>query len=635
MATLDTPEPEIDAAVQADLVVHAQVKVTDEHRSALRAWLSAAVREARQKRDDLLPRVRTWRKTLAGERPRGPLRSGASNLSVPLTMWANTAVRARLVEGVLESSPLTSARPVPGRRGVHSNQTIANDLANFLSVEILNQRGLDGRTAISLMASEMTSLGTSALKVFRTEDRVRKVGVPGSEPSQIPLRGRVKWEFVSFLDLIYLDGYGTDTQAMPLIGHEIERTWSEIVEWGALGHYDKAAVDRVSAFYDGRNEHASFLHIHQLAELYFDYDIDGDGIQEALLVDWHIGAEEPLRIVYSPYPDGRRPIVIARFDYPPDLTHARGQGVPEKLEGSQEEVDAIHNIAIESGKRAINLTVLKAGRRAAEELGPDAPILPSDILVTEDPSEDVVAIQMGDPRAAESLIALEEHTRMYVTRILGLDESRIGNVESGKRVPASLGLSTMREGRVVIKAALNSLADALTEASYLTIDLWRRYLPEEALYSALGEESALALMDSVFGVTDETTRRQFILRVNAQDAATIQETKRAELISVNQFLFAFYDRLVQLVMALSNPNVPPQAKPALLLVVERMERGVETLLNTLESIPNPDELLVRVGEMRRLLEEAVAVTSMQSMAAPMAGAPGAAGAAPPEPGGFV
>jgi hypothetical protein len=39
-----------------------------------------------------------------------------------------------------------------------------------------------------------------------------------------------------------------------------------------------------------------------------------------------------------------------------------------------------------------------------------------------------------------------------------------------------------------------------------------------------------------------------------------------------------------------------------------MERGIEALLNTVESIPNPDELMIRVGELSQMIEAGGAQT---------------------------
>jgi hypothetical protein len=55
-------------------------------------------------------------------------------------------------------------------------------------------------------------------------------------------------------------------------------------------------------------------------------------------------------------------------------------------------------------------------------------------------------------------------------------------------------------------------------------------------------------------------------------------------------------------MALGNPQVPDTTRKGLLLLMERMERGVEAILNTVDFIPNPDEILVHTGEMRNIFE---------------------------------
>ena len=567
-------------------------------------WLDATIKEAIAKRDERAPRVRKWRRTISGERAVPPVRAGASNISVPLTMWVRVAVRARLTESILHGGRrLLSVLPVPGRREPEdetSSMSISTSMVKLLSAEISNSQGLDGKTAIERTAVEFVDFGGGALKVVPVRDDIRKV-----RDTKYPIPGGVKWEHISLEDLIYCDGYGTDTQKMPLIGHQYEETWGQLNHWATLGYYDKKAVEEVEAFMSAnRKDEPPALRPHDIAELYLDYDIDGDGIQESLLVTWHMGASKRLRVIWNPFPMGKRPILLGQFDVPANATDAIGQGVCEKLEGPQDEVDAIHNIGIEAGKRgAAFLTVMKADTRAEEEFGGDEDITPGDKLVTENPAEDILAVPLGDSRAGIAAISLEEHTRVYVTRIFGLDEAKLGNVESAKRVSASVGMATMQEGRLIIRAAMSSLGAMLTEAAYLTLELWRDRLPEEALLSTLTEAEAEAFRSAVVTVSDVSLRNQYIIRFNSQDAASSNEEKKNELIAINQFLFGFYDRMQQFTMVLSDPNLPPDARKPLLLIVDRMERGIEALLQTLDSIPNPEELLVRVGALKDLLSE--------------------------------
>jgi len=613
MARLKKADQEIRDAT-ASLDIPEQVVVDEKVKPTFHAWIESEISQARLKRDELIPRWRKWASTISGVRPTPPVRQGASNISVPLTMWARVAVRARLSESAFQGGRrLLTVESVPGRRSVAggSNATVATSLSKLLSAEILNRRGLAGKESVDKTISEIVDLGGGALKIYPELDTVRKVLVDG-KPKIEPVSGKVRWEYISIKDLIYVDGYGTDTQMMPIVGHEFDLAWIEIKQRVKLGYYDSEVLQSIEgASVQPRGDrpaltsNAPDLKMHRVAEIYLDYDIDDDGILESIMIHWHIDACKPLGIWWNSIPDGRRPVIMSQFDIPADPTCAIGQGVCEKLEGPQDEVDAIHNIGIEAGKRgAAFVTVFKEGSRAEEDFGGDEDVSPGDKIVTEDPSADILTVPLGDARAGLSAIQLEEHTRMYVTRILGLDESRIGNVESGKRVAASVGMATMREGRMIIRSALTSLGEMLTEASYLTLDLWRVKLPSAAIAAALDDEESEALQGAVFSIQDASFRSQFIIRFNAQDAAASNEEKKQELLAVNQFLFGFYDRMQQITMMMSNPQLPPAAKKPMLLIVERMERGVEALLNTLDSIPNPEELMVHMGALKDLLERA-------------------------------
>jgi hypothetical protein len=604
------PKGPLTKAVKEQLQIAQAVPITDVQRESLTSYLREQIPIAIRSRDELLPRIEKWRKTIAGKRASGMARnSHTSNLSVPLTIWARVAVRARITESILTANKVVGMEPIPGRdQDEDSNQTIANNMATFLNSQILSSRGLNGKTVIEKAAAEMVDLGASAIKVFPEPGTVRNVrpasGARNNKGKLKIIAPRVRWEHISWTDLVFVDGYGTDTQAMPFIGHQFNQNWSQMQSWANMGHYEPAAIAAVESHFANKDANKpAAVRDHDLIELYLDWATDETGVESALLVTWHEKAQIPVRIVWSPISDGTRPILISRFDLPEDMTMARGQGVSEKLEGPQDEVDAIHNIGIEAGKRGVaHVIVLKEGTRAEEEFGGDTDILPGDVIVTGTPDEDIKAVPLGDTNAAMAAVQLEEHTRVYVTRILGLDESRMGNVESGKRVTAQVGMTSIREGRMIIRAALGSFADMLAEAGYLTLDLYKQVPPIQALRAALAPEAAQAVVEAVFAVDDLSMRSSFLLRINAQDAAISEENRKQEMLIINQALFPFYDRIQSIIIALANPELPPEAKKPLTLLVGRMERGMEALLNTVDAIPNPEELLISVGEIEDMIK---------------------------------
>jgi hypothetical protein len=491
-------------------------------------------------------------------------------------------------------------------------QTRANSLGRLLQAEILNNRALGGRKAIELASSELVDLGTASMKVIAELDSVRKIGPTATSPDAKPriarIPGRVRWEAIPFERLVFADGFGTDTQSMPFVGHEFDQTWTEIMNFAKLGHYDEDTVmDMKTAAKDGQGHKPMEIQDHPLLELYLDWDVDDDGVQESILITWHRKAKKRLRTRWNPYPDGRRPILMSQFDIPANSTDAAGQGVSEKLEGPQDEIDSVHNIGLEAGKRgAAHVVVIKEGTRAEEEFGGEDDILPGDVIVTGTPDEDIVTRPLGDASVAMALVSLEEHTRQYVTRILGLDESSAGDLQAGKRVAASVGMSTIREGRMIIKSALSSVAEMLSEASYLTLDLYKQNAPTTALQAVLTQEEIEDLQESVFSLSDTSTRDSFLIRVNAQDAATVQDTKQQEALMISQSLIPFWDRIERYIITASSPETPPNTKQAILLLMESAGRGMEAILNTVEFIQRPDELLVKMGELRRLFDDGTA-----------------------------
>jgi len=589
----------------------------------LETFLRETLPELRRVRAERTSLIDTrWSRTLAGVRYKAAPRRAASNLSVPLTIWAAAGARARLYEGIFGSLPLVTVTPYPGSSGFTVED--AKALGSFLQAEILNPRALNGRAAGEKVIAEVANYGTSALKVCKIPDDVVQVHVAG-KPTERLVPGRIRWEHISFHDLLYWNGYGTDTQAMPYVGHEFQKAWADIERWGALGYYDSKAVEAVKAFYGSLPAGQSgdrvpeFAQPHDLAEIYLAFPLkDDDNTPAALVVDWHSVAERSLRVAWSPTGE-IRPIFVAQFDYNPDATRLEGQGVCEKLAGAQDETDAVHNIAIEAGKRAAaHLVGVRYTSQAERDLGGGDDVIPGDVYSSENPDEDVSIKQLGDPNAALAALQLEEHTRLYVTRILGLDESRMGNMESAKRVASAVGQIVAKESRVVMQRALSSMGQVLTDACYVTMDLEKDNLPVQALVAAVGRDAAGKLMSTVFAPSESTTREQLILTVTAQDAATSQESKKQELLILTQFLFGFYDKLVQ--YGATAIQLPPPVQRLLLAVMTKMENAVRALLGNVDSIQNADEVLPDLAQM---------IEALNRMSQAMGGGPGPGGVITP------
>lgn len=600
------PKPSI-AGVEDLITPMPMIDLPQEQKEELERWIAETLPRLIAHRKEKVTRIQKYRKTLGGERALPPLRRGASNLSVPLTVWAAAATRARLDESLWRVKPIVTIEPLQQADAAQA-QLDAKALARFYEEDFLSSEGLNGREVGRQNIVEGVNFGTTALKVIDEPDDVLFAG-PGADdpaPHKVVVKGRPKLVYISFEDLIYWDGYGTNTQKMPYVGHQTEKTWSEIQKWVALGYYKKEWVDEVEAFYKdatpGSSAQPAVTRIHNVAELYLDWVVpESEGLPAALMIDFHEDAGKVMRVTWNPMPRGVRPLFVAQFDSNPDPKCLDGLGVSQKLEGAQDETDEIHNIGIEAGKRAAaHLVGIKFGSMAEGDLGGDDPVLPGDVYVTSDPDKDVTTKPLGDPRAAESAIMLEEHTRIYVMRLLGFDEARLGQVDAGKRVPASLGMTTIREGKVTLSHAAASFGEMYQQASYLVFELYKRRLPLSAMRAVLSEQQVERLLGAVFS-TPAPFRESFVLRINAQDAASIEETRKQELMILTQFLMGFYDKVLSYAqLAIS---LPPPLQRIVVGVLAKLENGVKTLMAHVESIPNPSEVIPEVSRMIEALNQ--------------------------------
>lgn len=584
------------------------LNISDEKWTEVERWLQDCVSMAiagRKARND--ERRDKWRKTLAGIRATPRMRRDQSNMSVPLTVWASAAVRARVRAGTIESDPLIVVTPNANVDLTGDAGSAARKLVTFYTAEYRNPRALGGQEACDKAISEFVPIGTAGYKVHIQPDRVRWVydAVAGGL-TRLVVRGRVKHEFISPDDAIYPLGFGTDVQAMPFIGHQYSMTWQDILEMREAGYLDDAAVELIkgqgiSTNQSGGASHAAYEE-HPCDEIYFDYPLFADGLPVALCAYRQTDRGVLLGLRYSYSPKGIRPIWLFNFDRNPDPTSPEGQGVCEKLEGVQEETDLIHNLGIESAKRAIShVIVLKEGSGAEDDFGGDVPLLPGDHVVTERPGEDFVAVPLGSPDGMQAAIAQEANSLRYVMRLLGLDESALGNVESGKRVPASLGLEIKKDSRVITSHAISNFGAVMTEITYYTMELWRLRLPEDTLVAAVGPEGAQLLKQAVFASSDFDLRSRYIINFNATDAAATEESRKQQLLVVGQYLQSFYDRVIQ--YAQMAMQLPPPMQNALMDILQKMENGTRALLNTIDDIHNPDDLLPKIADLAAALRE--------------------------------
>ena len=121
------------------------------------------------------------------------------------------------------------------------------------------------------------------------------------------------------------------------------------------------------------------------------------------------------------------------------------------------------------------------------------------------------------------------------------------------------------------------------------------------------------MKDTVFSTSETDFRSKYIINFNATDAAATEESRKQQLLVVGQYLQSFYDRVIQYAqLAL---QLPPPLQKALMDILQKMENGTRALLNAIDDIHNPEELLPKVAD----LAAALAASAPPPPAAPTGG----------------
>jgi len=151
----------------------------------------------------------------------------------------------------------------------------------------------------------------------------------------------------------------------------------------------------------------------------------------------------------------------------------------------------------------------------------------------------------------------------------------------------------------------------LNNVLHLVLVLYRDHLPLDVLTSILDADDAAHVRDIILGYDERTLRSQFIIAVNAQDAATAVEERKQELLTLNQLLLGYYEKMLQFAQIAA--AIPEPFRGLLIGMMEKIESGMRHLLSTVESIPNPDDILFQVAELERVLRSVSPTAAMGAM----------------------
>jgi hypothetical protein len=537
-----------------------QVKLGEAGETRLAAYLYEEINTCRWERQPYVSKLARLKEKYRAPFPEFPKDFPMANMSqitIPVIKTAVNTLSSRIVQTVMAADPLVSVRTDD-----NEYQTVASDYERFL--KIYSDERLEAEEVVDDWITESIQLGTSILEVTHHKCR-RNIVTYDALTQEYTKEAKdvfVGPKFFHFpIEDFWIRPQYQDHQTAPWCGKVLRLTWSQIKDMAMAGDLDPEKIDRLwnhrglseqdVSEVQKSDEDVEKFRPHdrdqfQIFELCVRWDVDGEGLEEELIIRFHEDSRTILRVFYSGFKNGRRPWEVARFIK--ILHRFYAEGLAEMLEHLQEEISTIHNQRIDNATIA-NLRIILVSR-LIRGLAPGDRLWSGKVVKVSNVKEDVGTLQLGDiyPSTAQN----ESIAQGYVREVSGAGEVATGMAQPVTRTTATAQLSLLEELNRRFDKIIKGYRKNIRRIFIQLDDLFGQYgtagLAEQWLGPLHGRmlEQYLAIPAEVAG-----SRRK--IRILATKSSINREVEFQTSIAVMNLVIQMGEKMLQLTAQLA-PN---------------------------------------------------------------------------------
>ncbi len=526
-----------------------------------------------------------------------PFRKSA-NIVIPLSAIAVEAIHARLMNTLFSVEPFWSIR-------AKSKEWIdaAKPMEQYLQTEVENSETLLVYEFCNEALLELTKLGTCIGKTGYeryTKKSLRTVGDieeeffvtirNGGTVGRVPLGNFI----MRFSEL--------DPQTAPLVGEKHEFSWGQLKQMAQDGRMDPKAVEKIKAHriikgqttaYDEgvklekavdelAKTEPTWTDVFEVFELWCSFDVDGDGINEEVVVDYHRETETFLSIRYNWYDDLHRPYRIANYLNVEGIWP--GIGVCKQTEQMQQEVTTMHRQRLDNATLS-NMTQIVLRKGMGYNAG--EPIFPGKMWFVDDPAKDIVPFKLNE--IYPSSYINEESIISYYEKRTGANEAILGIPQSGTPGTATSDLTRLAEGNKRFDLVLKNVKRWLSAIGVDVVVNYQLFGNQDAHFMILGEDGIE--VERVLNMPSVLVRRGAVIDLTVTDTISNRQVEQQQWLSLFQVITNYYDRVLQLAQLLG-PEVFAEIAPKALTAGDDV---LKQLLSTF-NVPDSDRFTLAGDE---------------------------------------
>ncbi len=544
---------------------------------------------------ELKPRRKTW-----------PW-AGAANFIMPIIRYSVDHYKARMqqqfrmsthlwtgsVHGVIEQS----------EDGVNWKQ-IADDAAVFLDYVCRDPSHVNIMEFLESCTDGLTKDGTVPIKVHYVSSTKRRAIADAGKTKFIdePYESRVRWDAIDLQRNVWTVG-GSSPDDMPVFGHWMEYTRGQLRKLAVENKLDKEKIDLILRTPDDpwfiheerildeemglKRESTAMsrtLNVFRIYELTVEHQLTDDDPPRLMTIWWHQSTQT---ILYAFDPqDYAKPWEVAHF-----IRRGKqylGSGVSESLRVLNLGANTVVNQTTDAQTIANAHGFLYKADSAAAEFIAQSGVFPAVKIPFTDTKDEFSTFQLGSGNTATSIQLLNFFLQM-AEMIAKIGPSQLGNVSSGSRVAASVGLGVMQEGNQMIDAASSRLRDTIDRCGLRTLMLYANHDPE-VFDAALPKDRATALLAAIRDPAANFPMRVRV-KVSLASAASNREKDKQDLVVLANFLFTVFNSVTEKAPFITSPQLPIEAKQIIAYTYKGMAEVARRLIGMFDQFKDPNAAL--------------------------------------------
>lgn len=608
-----------------------EIEMGDEQLRRLKEYLRFEISTCEQERWSQIAkfsRLKQKYRTKFPEMPKNFPIPNSSQITIPVIKTHVDTLTSQLFQTVMAAEPMASVRAKDEDPQI---QEFVDDWERFL--QLYSEEKLQHEDVFDTALTESIKLGTSVIEVTRKLDRRKVVDFDAATGKYTQVAKEV---FNGpFLYNIPIEDFWCrpewqDPQTAPWCGKVLRMPWSQIKDMAVSGEIDADQINNlwklpVNPGYipdtvrdDAKQEKTEpqFWEEYRLFELCVRWDVDGDGIDEDIIVYYHWESNTLLRRKFNTF--NRRPYEIFRFkkiEY-----RFYGEGMAEILEQLQEEISTQHNQRIDNATIASLKLILT--ERAIPGIRPGDPVWPGKVVKAKPGSVEAWALGEIYPSTIEN----EKISQAYAKEASGVGENAF-NAQPVSRTTAAAQLSLLEERNrrfdKTLKGYRKNIRNIYLQLTYLFNQTGTGGLAELWFGPEKGQ-----LIEQVITMPADMLANKIKIQVTSTKATINRQVELQTNIAVMNLIIQNGEQLLALVQ-----NLAPQVLPVVAgLLIKSIGPVYKKVLQYADA-PNTDEAIQLLSFLENILPSPENMGGMAPQGGPPPAVPPQGGGAPGAVGG--